>query len=213
MSGGLFVTFEGIDGCGKSTQVAVAEKKLGGKGREVLVTREPGGTPVAERIRALVMDARHSEMADRCEVLLYLASRAQHVAEVIEPALQRGAVVLCDRFEDATFAYQGYGRGISLEELRRLNSFATCGRRPDRTFVFDLDVEVAVSRLRGRNEAPDRLENSSREFYERIREGYLALAASDSARFTVVDSQRTVEEIAVDVDATLAADLTRRPLS
>ena len=144
---GLFFTFEGIDGCGKSTQLKEIALRLERKGVPVLTTREPGGTPVAEKIREILISPENSEMVNECELFLYLAARAQHVREKIIPALQKGMIVLCDRFQEATFAYQGFGRGLSLSFLQQLNSFATDGLIPDRTFIFDVPVEISGQRL------------------------------------------------------------------
>jgi dTMP kinase len=198
---GAFVTFEGIDGCGKSTQLALAAEALRADGVEVDVTREPGGTAISEKIRELVMSAEHEEMSGGCEVLLYLAARAQHVAERIVPAMASGKVVLCDRFQDATFAYQGFGRGLALDELRRMNGYATGGVEPTLTLVFDISVELSRERLAATGKAPDRLESGSAEFFGRIREGYLALAATHPDRFVLLRGDRSVEQIAAEVIA------------
>lgn len=192
---GLFVTFEGIDGCGKSTQVGLAQRTLAGRNIPCTVTREPGGTPVAERIRDILLSPDHGAMSDGCEVLLYFAARAQHVRETIAPALDKGNVVLCDRFMEATFAYQGYGRGIPLKTLAGMNRFATGGIAPSLTFVFDIDVATAFSRLATTGKRPDRLEGSGREFYEKVRKGYLALAAADQKRIILLDGTKVAEEL------------------
>jgi dTMP kinase len=192
---GLFVTFEGIDGCGKSTQVVRAQRVLAEKDIPCIVTREPGGTPVAERIRDILLSPDHGAVSDTCEVLLYFAARAQHVRETIAPALDKGIVVLCDRFMEATFAYQGYGRGIPLKTLARMNDFATGSVVPSLTFVFDIDVATAFSRLEKTGKRPDRLEGSGREFYEKVQKGYLTLAAADKKRIIVLDGTKTVEEL------------------
>jgi dTMP kinase len=198
-SRGLFITFEGIDGCGKTTQVKAAEANLRQDRIPVLVTREPGGTDIAERIRSIVLDARHQEMCTECEVLLYLASRAQHVAEKILPAIRAGTTVLCDRFSEATIAYQGYGRGVPLDSLRMVNGYATGGLVPDHTFVFDLAVDRALERMRTMGKVADRLEKSPRDFHERIRNGYLSMARAEPGRFTVLDAEESVEELALVV--------------
>jgi dTMP kinase len=195
MKKGLFITFEGIDGCGKSTQVMQAHRMLAGRNIPCTVTREPGGTPVAERIRDILLSPDHGAVSDACEVLLYFAARAQHVRETISPDLDKGNVVLCDRFMEATFAYQGYGRGIPLKTLTGMNDFATGGVTPSLTFVFDIDVATAFSRLATTGKRPDRLEGSGREFYEKVRKGYLALAAADKKRIIVLDGKKSVEEL------------------
>ena len=179
---GLLITFEGIDGCGKTTQLAKAREWLEKRGYRCVVTREPGGTPVSEKIRSLLLSNESGEMCNEAEVLLYLAARAQHVREKILPQMASGAIVLCDRFQEATFAYQGYGRGHSLETLQRMNAFATGGLDPMHTFVFDLPVDTALERMRAMNKTADRLERSPRDFYERTREGYRQLAACCAGR-------------------------------
>jgi dTMP kinase len=195
MNQGSFFAFEGIDGCGKSTQVSLLKEKLNGVGYSVDVTREPGGTVISERIREILIDPQYSEMNDECEILLYLAARAQHVHQRIIPALESGKIVLCDRFQLATFAYQGYGRGFPLERLIELNAFATGTNAPDVTFVFDISVEEAFSRMKKMNKLKDRLESAGDEFFHRIRNGYLELGRRDPARVAIINAQRSIEEI------------------
>ncbi|MFP4416199.1 MAG: dTMP kinase [Chitinivibrionales bacterium] len=197
---GLFITFEGIDGCGKTTQLKLAQEYLRSKELPLIVTREPGGTPIAEKIREIIISPHHSEMTDACELLLYLAARAQHVGERIVPALKDGKVVLCDRFQEATFAYQGYGRGYDLSVLREMNRFATDDIHPAQTFIFDLPVEDAFERMKKMNKAPDRLEQNSAAFYQKIRSGYLELARNESHRVCVLDATQPVEQIAALVE-------------
>jgi dTMP kinase len=196
---GLFVTFEGIDGCGKSTQVLCAQRMLSEEKIPCTVTREPGGTPIAERIRNILLSPENGAMCDACEVLLYFAARAQHVREKIAPELDKGNVVLCDRFMEATLAYQGYGRGIDLETLFGINAFATGGVMPALTFVFDIDVAAAFSRLEKTGKRPDRLEGSGREFFEKVRAGYLALAARHPQRIVVLNGADSPEELSKKV--------------
>ncbi|MDD5674397.1 MAG: dTMP kinase [Chitinivibrionales bacterium] len=196
MKRGLFITFEGIDGCGKSTQVAKANERLSAAGMECLVTREPGGTLIADKIRELVLTPGQEEMSSSCELLLYLASRAQHIHAKIGPALAAGKIILCDRFADATIAYQGFGRGVSLHILAELNGFATDGLAPDLTFIFDISVERAMQRLRALNKKADRLESEGEEFFKRIREGYLALAASNPSRIVLLQGEKSIEVLA-----------------
>jgi len=196
---GLFVTFEGIDGCGKSTQVSEAQKRLAEKGIACCVTREPGGTAIAEAIRGMLLSPDNKEMCDPCEVLLYLAARAQHCDEKIAPALGRGEVVLCDRFQEATFAYQGFGRGFDIGTLAQMNEFATAGVAPSLTFVFDIDVDTSISRLKKTGKPQDRLEASGREFYEKVRKGYLNLAARYPHRIVVLPGTAPVEQLAESV--------------
>jgi dTMP kinase len=195
MNRGLFITFEGIDGCGKSTQLAEAARRLTKEGLRVVTTREPGGTPIAEKIRELIINPDHAEMHNECELLLYLASRAQHVQEKIAPALRDNSIVLCDRFQEATFAYQGYGRGFSLEKLKALNAFATGGLDPDCTFIFDISVALSRKRLAAMDKGQDRLESNPDDFYERIRNGYLAMAESQPQRIVLLDGTAGVDEL------------------
>ncbi|MBD3321369.1 MAG: dTMP kinase [Chitinivibrionales bacterium] len=196
MRKGFFFAFEGIDGCGKSTQIAEIAGKLQNDVIPYHITREPGGTVIGEKIRSILLSPENNEMSIHCELLLYLASRAQHVQEKILPALQRGEIVVCDRFQDATFAYQGYGRAVPLDTLRNLNAFATGDLAPDCTFIFDLPVQEASARLKQTGKAPDRLEGNSGEFYEKIRKGYLDLAARDPDRYAVFSGMEPVHLLA-----------------
>ncbi len=199
MKNGLFITFEGIDGCGKSTQIAKTAQFLEEKKVPYLVTREPGGTSLAEEIREIILSPKNSDMTDSCEVLLYLAARAQHVTEKILPALKEGRVVLCDRFQEATFAYQGFGRGFPLHLLQQINTFATSGLVPTKTFIFDISVDCAFERMRKMNKVPDRLESNSKEFYQKIREGYLSLASAHPSRIMLLLGDRPIEKILEEV--------------
>lgn len=200
---GRFITFEGPEGGGKSTQVQALAEALRAEGRTVLVTREPGGTPLAEKIRALVREKRTDPPVARSEVLLFLAARAQVVAEVIRPALARGEWVLCDRFADSTFAYQGYGRGIAVDLLRHFNDFATEGLVPDLTVLLDVPPEVSRARLAARQAATataaDRIEQAGAEFHARLRTGFLALAKAEPARFAVIDASLPLAEVSRQV--------------
>ncbi len=199
MKKGIFVTFEGIDGCGKSTQIAKAAEYLKEKSIPFILTREPGGTLLAEKIRELILSPQNSEMKNSCELLLYLSSRAQHVEEKIRPALEKGTTVLCDRYQEATFAYQGFGRGYPLNLLKQLNQFATGGLTPSKTFIFDISVECAFERLKKTGKAPDRLEKNPREFHQKIREGYLALASAQPKRIRLLQGEKPVDEIFEEV--------------
>jgi dTMP kinase len=192
---GIFVTFEGIDGCGKSTQVEQAAMDLELKSIPHIVTREPGGTPIGEKIRSILLSPENKEMCNPCEVLLYLASRAQHMHEKIQPALEAGKVVLCDRFMEATLAYQGAGRGISLDLLVQMNLFSTAGIVPTVTFVFDIDVETSVQRLQKTGKMPDRLESSGDVFFGKVRQGYLDLAKKWPDRIVVLSGDKPIEEL------------------
>jgi dTMP kinase len=196
---GLFVTFEGIDGSGKSTQVSALRKSLEDKGTEVVVIREPGATLIGEKIRSILLDKDHSKMSSETELLLYEAARAQIVNEVIRPALQAGKVVICDRFYDSTVAYQGYARGLSLESIDFLNQLATGGLEPDLTFLLDLPAEDAWERMDVREGAQDRLELEGFRFMEKVRAGYLELAGKH-ARIIKVDALSPATVLAKYID-------------
>jgi dTMP kinase len=190
----VFITLEGIEGSGKTTQL----RKLAERIPNVLVTKEPGGTPTADRIRAILLDTR-AKLDPVAELFLFAASRRQHVMEVIKPALAEGRVVLCDRFTDATLAYQGFGRRLDLDRLRWLNDWATDSLRPDLTLIFDIPEEVGLTRARSRNTAAPvdegRFELEDLRFHRRVREGYLALAASEPQRYVIIDATGTPDEV------------------
>lgn len=196
---GRFITFEGGEGVGKSTNIQHAANWLRAQGIEVVVTREPGGTPIAEQIRDDLLKAHHDEpMAPMAELLLMFAARAQHVSAVIAPALERGAWVLCDRFTDSTIAYQGYGRGLSLEDIDTLKGLAQGGVEPDMTLLLDAPLDVGMGRARARaadlNEATDRFESEQLAFFERVREGFLALAQQQN-HFRLVDATQPLSAV------------------
>ena len=199
MAAGRFITFEGGEGCGKSTQIRILADRLCAAGKEVLLTREPGGTELAEKIRALVREESADPPNFRAETLLFLASRAQVVENVIRPALAAGTWVLCDRFADSTFAYQGFGRGLDLDEIKRINSFATGGLVPDRTVLLDVSPEVSAKRMRVREAATntdaDRMEKAGDGFHARLKKGFLELAAAEPERFAVISADGGVDEI------------------
>ena len=196
---GRFITFEGGEGCGKSTQIRLLADRLRSVGRDVLLTREPGGTALAEKIRSLVREESDDPPGFRAETLLFLAARAQVVENVIRPALASGTWVLCDRFADSTFAYQGYGRGLDLDELKRINSFATGGLEPDMTILLNVSPEVSAKRMRAREAATntdaDRMEKAGDGFHTRLRQGFLELAAAEPERFAVIQADGSVEEV------------------
>ncbi|WP_211662100.1 dTMP kinase [Neomoorella glycerini] len=186
MPGGLFITLEGPDGSGKTTQMERLECFLRRRGFTVECTREPGGTPLAEAIRQLLLEPRYGPIDARAEILLYAAARAQHVAERIRPALAAGKVVLCDRFTDSSIAYQGYGRRLGVELVRQVNSLATSGLLPDLTLLIDVPVELGLARRRGKS-AADRLEREDLAFHRRVRQGYLELSRLESQRVHLID--------------------------
>jgi dTMP kinase len=186
---GLFITFEGIEGSGKSTQAKLLAAWLKTRGHRVVVTREPGGPGISEKIRKILLDARNHRMDSLAELLLMEASRAQHVAEVIAPALKRGAVVICDRFADSSAAYQGYGRRMDHGLVDQLNWIATGGVWPDLTLVIDLPVEEGFTRAAGRKRSFDRMESQEKAFHLRVRNGFKALAKSDAPRVKLLDGR------------------------
>lgn len=194
----MFITFEGSEGSGKTTQQQRLAAHLRERGRTVVTTKEPGGTPLADRIRGILLDSA-SVIDPIAEVFLFAASRRQHTTEIIEPALRRGEIVLCDRYADSTLAYQGFGRLIDLDRLRALNAWATDGLVPDRTLLFDLPEEVGLMRARSRNAAAPsdegRFEAEDLRFHRRVREGYLSLAAAEPKRFAIVDADGTIDEV------------------
>lgn len=189
---GKFITFEGVDGAGKSSQHAWAVEHLRQQGREVVSTREPGGTPLGEKLRALLLsESMHLET----EALLMFAARREHIEQVIRPALTRGAWVLSDRFTDASFAYQGGGRGLALDKLRQLETWVQGDLQPDLTFIFDLPVELAQQRRNGTGTAPDRFEQERLDFHERVRLAYLARAQAFPQRIRVIDANQGLIQI------------------
>ena len=194
MARGLFITVEGVDGCGKTTQAARIAAALEAAGHDVLRLREPGGVAISEKIRGILLDPAHGEMGDACELLLYEAARAQLVHEVIAPALAAGKTVVCDRFYDSTTAYQAYANGFDLESVKRANALAVGECRPDVTLVFDVDVGVAAARRHGRD-AADRLELKGLEYQRRVARGFRAIAAEEPRRVRVVDASRGIDEV------------------
>ncbi|HEX5773791.1 MAG TPA: dTMP kinase [Geomobilimonas sp.] len=210
-----FITFEGIEGCGKTTQMRILAKRLESLGNDVTTTREPGGCPIADKIRGILLDAENSALVPLAELLLYAAARAQHVAEVVTPALAAGRVVLCDRFTDATLAYQGYGRALDRETIDRLNGLATNGVRPDLTVLLDCPVETGLERAMARINSTDgareeRFELEAMEFHRRVRDGYLQLAAREPNRFVVVDGVAGVAETAAAIETVVLARMSGR---
>jgi len=197
---GLFITLEGLEGSGKTTQQKYIVDELRDKGFDVLLTREPGATRLGKRIRELLLDPEWSEMTPRAEILLFAADRAQHVEEVVKPALKAGKIVISDRYFDSNLAYQGYGRGLDIEIVKKINLWAVDYLKPDLTFFLDLPVEVGLSRARAQtvDKLGDRLEREELKFYQQIRDGYLKLA-EESGRFRVIDANRSIKEVKADI--------------
>ncbi|MCU1258615.1 MAG: thymidylate kinase [Bryobacterales bacterium] len=193
---GTFITFEGIDGCGKTTQMHLLGERLRASGHPVVETIEPGGTEIGRQIRKILLDARNAELNDRAELLLYFASRAQNVEQVIQPALARGAIVLCDRFTDSTLAYQGSGRGLDPEPILELDRIACAGLQPDVTVLIDIDLETSMERSRNRNQrlasAETRIDDESAAFHARVLAGYHALAQKYPDRIIAVDGRASI---------------------
>jgi len=190
---GVFITFEGIEGCGKTTAIKYVAQYLKKMGHDVILTREPGGTKIGDRIRKILLSQKSSAMTPKAELMLYCASRAQHVEEIIFPAVHKGKIVLCDRFSDATLAYQGYARGLGVKEVKSLNKIACRGLEPDLTILLDVDVRTGLRRAMRRNDENNgwdegRFERESEEFHNRVREGYLKLAQKEKKRIKIIDS-------------------------
>ncbi len=204
----MFITFEGIEGSGKSTQLRRVAERI----PDAVVTKEPGGTPLADRIRAVLLDSS-SQMDPVAEVLLFAASRRENTLKVIRPALDRGGIVLCDRYTDATLAYQGFGRLLNLDQLRALNAWATNSLVPDLTLLFDLPEQTGLTRARSRNadasQDEGRFEAEDLRFHQRVREGYLTLAGAEPSRFALIDAVGDVDDVYARVEAVLAARLPR----
>ena len=205
---GLFITLEGPEGAGKSTNREYLAERLRAQGLDVLLSREPGGTPLAERIRELLLAPSAEPMAADTELLLVFAARAQHLAEVIRPALARGAVVLCDRFTDATYAYQGGGRGLSESRIALLENFVQGSLRPDLCLVFDLPVDVGLARAAARGRL-DRFEQEGLGFFEAVRQAYLRRAAAEPGRYRIVDAAQPLEQVQRALDIVLPELLER----
>ncbi|MFO7305016.1 MAG: dTMP kinase [Gammaproteobacteria bacterium] len=210
MTRGRFITIEGGEGVGKSTQVGLLRDWLAGQGIDVVVTREPGGTPRAERIRTLLLETSEESMPAVCELLLMFAARATHVENLIKPALERGAWVLCDRFIDATYAYQGGGRGFDTELIATLERTVLAGLRPDLTLLLDAPVEIGVARAQKRNRTngmADRFELEQRAFFERVRATYLARANAEPDRIVVIDASEPLEVVTANLRAAVGKRL------
>lgn len=200
MMQGLFITFEGPDGCGKTTQMKLLAEYFEKKGKEVVLTREPGGKGLGEKVREILLNY-DDEVSDRCESFLFLADRAQNIDIIVNPAVKEGKIVLCDRHIDSTVAYQGYGRGLNIDRINMLNNLATNGKKPDLTLVFDVDVETSMKRV---GKEKDRMESAGIDFHNRVRKGYLELAKQEPKRIKVLDATKSIEEIHKDVINILA---------
>ncbi len=200
-----FITFEGVEGSGKSTQIRMAGEFLNQWGIPHVVTEEPGGTPLGRKIREILLHRHDFAIAPLSELLLFQASRHQHVETVIRPALNTGKAVLCDRYADATIAYQGFGRGIPLEQIQFLNDFATASLKPDRTFLFDMPVETGLARAAQRmDQQPDRpredrFEQEAIAFHQRVRDGYLSLAKAEPERFVILDATKNIDDLHLEI--------------
>ena len=203
---GKFITVEGIEGVGKSTNIEFIRRQLLAAGRDVVLTREPGGTPLAEAIRGLLLDPEYTGMDAHCELQLVFAARAEHLARVIRPALAQGKWVLCDRFTDATYAYQGGGRGIDTAIIASLETLVQGAFRPDLTLLLDVPVAVGLARA-GKRGALDRFEQEQVEFFERVRICYLDMAREHAARYRVIDAARPLDEVQCELEGVLAAFL------
>jgi dTMP kinase len=212
---GFFITFEGVEGCGKTTQIRNLSRRLTDAGYRTLLTREPGGCPIADKIRSILLDADNQGMVPLTELLLYAAARAQHVSEVIRPALESDAIVLCDRFTDATVAYQHSGRGIDRPTIDALNILACQSLRPDLTVLMDCDVALGLARAKSRIEASggpreERFELETLAFHQRVRDGYLQLAAGEAGRFLTVSAGGTINEISDRIGLQVLERLARK---
>lgn len=195
MKKGLFITFEGADGCGKTTQLNLLKEYLEQNGYQVVLTREPGGKGLGEKIREILLNY-DGEVSNRCESFLFLADRAQNIDIIVNPAIEQGKVVLCDRHTDSSVAYQGYGRGLDINQINTLNNLATNNKKPDLTLVFDVDIETSMQRV---GNEKDRMESAGKEFFNRVRKGYLELAKQEPDRIKVINSTKPINEVQQDV--------------
>ncbi len=195
MKKGYFITFEGVDGCGKTTQMKLLAEYLQNKGYEVVITREPGSKGLGEKIREILLHY-DGDVSSDAESFLFLADRAQNVDEIVNPAVAAGKIVLCDRHTDSTIAYQGYGRGVDIKKLTLLNDIAVGGRKPDMTFVFDIDIDTSMKRV---GQEKDRMESSGADFFNKVRNGYLEIGKQEPERVKILDAAKSIEEIFKEV--------------
>lgn len=191
----MFITFEGLDSSGKSTQAVLLANRLKREDRPCLLLREPGGTAISEKVRTILLDRSHAAMTQKAELFLFCAARTQLVAEIIKPALKNGIIVICDRFTDSTTAYQGYGRGLGLDDVTALNKIAIDGTTPDLTLLLDVELDEIARRRRQAGLSDDRMESSGNRFFEKVRQGYRAIAANEPGRVVVIDGMQPVEHI------------------
>ncbi len=191
MGNGLFITFEGVDGCGKTTQINLLKNYFEEHGRTVLLTREPGAKGLGVKLREILLNY-DGEVSPNCESFLFLADRAQHIDTIIKPAVERGEIVLCDRHTDSTVAYQGYGRGVDLDRINLLNNIATSGMKPDLTLIFDIDTDTSMARV---GKEKDRMESAGIEFFKKVRNGYLEIAKNEPERVKLLNGSNSIEEI------------------
>lgn len=195
MEKGLFITFEGVDGCGKTTQINLLKDYFENNGRTVLLTREPGAKGLGERLREILLNY-DGEVSSNCESFLFLADRAQHIDTIIKPAINNGQIVLCDRHTDSTVAYQGYGRGLDIDRIKMLNDIATGGLKPDLTFVFDIDIETSMLRV---GKTKDRMESAGIEFFRKVRQGYINISKEEPQRVKLLNGTDSVENIRIEI--------------
>ena len=191
MKKGLFITFEGIDGCGKTTQIELLKNSLEKQGKNVLLTREPGAKGLGEKLREILLNYE-GDVSSNCESFLFLADRAQHIDTIIKPAIEKGIIVICDRHTGSTVAYQGYGRGLDLKQIHYLNNIATSGIKPDLTFILDIDVETSLERI---GKARDRMESAGIEFFNRVRNGYIEISKQEPKRVKLINGKDSIENI------------------
>lgn len=200
---GIFISFEGVEGCGKSTQIALLEQKLRTTNHDVLLTREPGGTPIADQIRRILLDSQNKDILPLTELLLYASSRAEHLGQVIRKNLKDGKIVLCDRFLDSTTAYQGYARGFDLHLIEQIHHITCQGLKPNLTLLLDCDpkqgLKRAMTRMQDKIIKEDRFEQESLDFHQKVRQGFLAIAKQESDRVKIINAERTIDEIAENI--------------
>lgn len=199
---GQFITVEGTEGVGKSTNMAFIEKWLHKSGKDLIITREPGGTELGEKLRAVLLDAKEQSMCDDTELLLMFSARAQHLQQVILPALEAGKWVLCDRFTDSTYAYQGGGRGIAMSRIAQLEQWVQGDRRPDMTFILDLPIDIGLERA-GKRSAPDRFELEKHDFFNKVRDTFLSRAADNPSRYSIIDASPSLNEVQDSIQSVL----------